>query len=132
VVFSKEQWKSRLIPALFAVAWLLLGFTFVVNPLLGMNSLSMIFCCLFIIGGLSRVVSGFQMRGHAGYGWNIAIGIFDLLIAALWLGMNPEQSWLFTTAFIGLEMIFSAFGFLSLRRKLTPISRQKLHVKHAQ
>ncbi|MCW9171781.1 hypothetical protein N5J28_16735, partial [Klebsiella pneumoniae] len=42
--------------------------------------------------------------------------------ACLWLAMNPQQSWLFITAFIGVEMIFSAIGLLVLRNKM----------KHAQ
>ncbi|HBX3544882.1 TPA: acid-resistance protein, partial [Klebsiella pneumoniae subsp. pneumoniae] len=50
------------------------------------------------------------------------IGLLDLLIACLWLAMNPQQSWLFITAFIGVEMIFSAIGLLVLRNKM----------KHAQ
>ena len=46
------------------------------------------------------------------------IGLLDLLIACLWLAMNPQQSWLFITAFIGVEMIFSAIGLLVLRNKM--------------
>jgi uncharacterized membrane protein HdeD (DUF308 family) len=72
------------------------------------------------------------MRGHAGYAWSILIGIFDLLIAALWLGLDPEQSYLFTTIFIGLEMIFSAGGFISLRKKLSPAQPNKLALKDSQ
>lgn len=132
IVFRKQHWKSKFVSAVFALAWLLLGYGFIINPLVGMNSLSVIFCCLFIIGGISRIVSGFRMRGRAGYTWSILIGIFDLLIAALWLGLDPEQSYLFTTIFIGLEMIFSAGGFISLRKKLSPAQPNKLALKDSQ
>lgn len=120
LVFRKQNWKSIFAAVLFAVAWLLLGFLFIVNPIAGMNSLAILFCCLFIVGGVSRILSGFSTIGMPGYGWNIFIGILDLLIAGLWIGMNPEQSYLFTTAFIGVEMIFSAISFLSLRKVLKP------------
>ena len=77
---------------------------------------------LMILGGISRIVNGCQTRKQSGAGWNIFIGLLDLLIACLWLAMNPQQSWLFITAFIGVEMIFSAIGLLVLRNKM----------KHAQ
>lgn len=132
VVFRQQHWKSKFVSAIFALAWLLLGYSFVANPMVGMNSLSIVFCCLFIIGGVSRIVSGFTMRGRSGAIWNIFIGIFDLLIAAIWLGMNPEQSYLFTTVFIGLEMIFSAGTFISLRKKLALAQPKRLASKDSK
>ena len=106
IVFRQQHWKSRLVALIFAIAWIVLGLSFVVNPL----------------GGISRIVNGCQTRKQSGAGWNIFIGLLDLLIACLWLAMNPQQSWLFITAFIGVEMIFSAIGLLVLRNKM----------KHAQ
>ena len=73
---------------------------------------------LFVLGGISRIVNGCQTRKQSGAGWNIFIGLLDLPIACLWLAMNPQQSWLFITAFIGVEMIFSAIGLLVLRNKM--------------
>ncbi|WP_183272462.1 HdeD family acid-resistance protein [Buttiauxella sp. A111] len=132
VVFRSQHWRSKFVSAVFAIAWLLLGYSFVSHPLVGMNSLSIVFCCLFIVGGVSRIVSGFTMRGHVGAIPNIFIGIFDLLIAIIWLGMTPEQSYLFTTAFIGIEMIFSAVSFLILRKKLTTAPQIKQAFSNSQ
>lgn len=101
---------------------IVLGLSFVINPLNGMSSLAILFGFLFVLGGISRIVNGCQTRKQSGAGWNIFIGLLDLLIACLWLAMNPQQSWLFITAFIGVEMIFSAIGLLVLRNKM----------KHAQ
>jgi uncharacterized membrane protein HdeD (DUF308 family) len=84
----------------------------------GMSSLAFLFGFLFVLGGISRIVSGCKTRKQSGAGWNIFIGLLDLIIACLWLAMNPQQSWLFITAFIGVEMIFSAIGFLVLRNKM--------------
>lgn len=116
LVFRHQSWKSKCGDLLFAVIWLLLGYGFITNPLIAMESLSAVFCIMFIIGGLFRLVYGFRMVNHAGWGWNISIGLFDLLIAGLWMGLDPERSYLFTTAFIGLEMIFSAWSLLSVHK----------------
>ena len=118
IVFRQQHWKSRLVALIFAIAWIVLGLSFVVNPLNGMSSLAFLFGFLFVLGGISRIVSGCKTRKQSGAGWNIFIGLLDLIIACLWLAMNPQQSWLFITAFIGVEMIFSAIGFLVLRNKM--------------
>ena len=49
---SKKQLKAKFTYAFFAISWLLLGYCFLVNPVIGMNSLAMVFCCLFILGGI--------------------------------------------------------------------------------
>ena len=117
-VFIRYKRHACLVALIFAIAWIVLGLSFVVNPLNGMSSLAILFGFLFVLGGISRIVNGCQTRKQSGAGWNIFIGLLDLLIACLWLAMNPQQSWLFITAFIGVEMIFSAIGLLVLRNKM--------------
>ncbi len=90
IVFRQQHWKSRLVALIFAIAWIVLGLSFVVNPLNGMSSLAILFGFLFVLGGISRIVNGCQTRKQSGAGWNIFIGLLDLLIACLWLAMNPQ------------------------------------------
>lgn len=127
---GKKQLKAKFTYAFFAIAWLLLGYCFLENPVIGMNSLAMVFCCLFIFGGIFRVASGVKMFRSPGYGWNIFIGIFDLLIGAVWLNMDPDRSYVFTSIFIGVEMIFSSLAFISLRRNATVVQTEKLADKN--
>ena len=61
-----------------------------------------------------------------GYVWNIFIGILDLLIAGVWLNMDPDKSYVFTSIFIGVEMIFSSLAFISLRRNTKLVATDKL------
>lgn len=65
-----------------------------------------------------------------GYGWNIFIGILDLLIAGVWLNMDPDKSYVFTSIFIGVEMIFSSLAFISLRRNTKLVATDKLANNH--
>ena len=87
---------------------------------------TVVFCCLFILGGIFRIASGVKLFHSPGYGWNIFIGIFDLLIAGVWLNMDPDRSYVFTSIFIGVEMIFSSLAFISLRRNATLVKTDKL------
>ena len=113
---SKKQLKAKFTYAFFAIAWLLLGYCFLVNPVIGMNSLA--------------IASGVKLFHSPGYGWNIFIGIFDLLIAGVWLNMDPDRSYVFTSIFIGVEMIFSSLAFISLRRNATLVKTDKLADKN--
>ncbi|RVR66148.1 acid-resistance protein [Citrobacter freundii] len=104
---SKKQLKAKFTYAFFAIA-----------------------CCLFILGGIFRIASGVKLFHSPGYGWNIFIGIFDLLIAGVWLNMDPDRSYVFTSIFIGVEMIFSSLAFISLRRNATLVKTDKLADKN--
>lgn len=81
-------------------------------------------------GGIFRIASGVKLFRSPGYGWNIFIGIFDLLIAGVWLNMDPDRSYVFTSIFIGVEMIFSSLAFISLRRNATLVKTDKLADKN--
>ena len=50
IVFRQQHWKSRLVALIFAIAWIVLGLSFVVNPLNGMSSLAILFGFLFVLG----------------------------------------------------------------------------------
>ncbi len=89
IVFRQQHWKSRLVALIFAIAWIVLGLSFVVNPLNGMSSLAILFGFLFVLGGISRIVNGCQTRKQSGAGWNIFIGLLDLLIAWPVAGHEP-------------------------------------------
>ncbi|MCS5932605.1 hypothetical protein LNQ03_22715 [Klebsiella pneumoniae subsp. pneumoniae] len=51
----------------------------------GINTLSLLFCVLFILAGYSRIAMGFKDRAMKGRYWYIFIGIIDLIIALAWL-----------------------------------------------
>lgn len=94
------------------------GLLFLVNPVIGMNSLAMVFCCLFILGVFSYRIWG-QTVPQSGLWMEHFHWYFDLLIAGVWLNMDPDRSYVFTSIFIGVEMIFSSLAFISLRRNAT-------------
>ncbi len=122
IVFRQQHWKSRLVALIFAIALDRARPELCRQSSQRYEQSGHFIWLLFVLGGISRIVNGCQTRKQSGAGWNIFIGLLDLLIACLWLAMNPQQSWLFITAFIGVEMIFSAIGLLVLRNKM----------KHAQ
>lgn len=81
---GKKQLKAKFTYAFFAIAWLLLGYCFLVNPVIGMNSLAMVFAACLFWGGFFVSPLGSNCSVVRVMDGNIFIGIFDLLIAGVW------------------------------------------------
>ena len=104
---------SKLFSVLVAVAYLLLGYVFLTEPLTGMLSLAILLAILFIAGGILRLGSGLRQMSQA-RGWlNIIIGLLDLFIAYLLVGNGPIVSVTLIATLVGIELLFSSFGLIA-------------------
>lgn len=117
-IFRHRGKKALILTVIFGLVWLIMGYSLLINPVGGMISLTTLICFLFIFGGISRIAAGISMRKSSGAGWQILIGLLDLIIAVLWLSSSETQTFIITTLFIGLEMLFTAWGILMMRRAL--------------
>lgn len=95
---------------LLGVAYLILGYVFITNPTVGILALAVYIALLFALGGIARLVAGFNWRGKGGSWLHIVVGFLDLVIAALLIGAGPEMTITLVTTIVGIEMLFSAFG----------------------
>ena len=100
---------STLSVFIFSLIYILLGYKIIINPVMGINILSLLFCFLFIFGGLCRITAGFKDRNMAGRYWFIFIGLLDLAIAFIWLSASSNANFFITTMVIGLELLFCAW-----------------------
>lgn len=99
---------------LFGIIYVLMGFSFLTSPIVGMNIFSMLICLLFLLGGMSRLATAFNNREMIGRYWCFFIGIMDFVISFLWLGADEYTSYILTVMFIGLEMMFTSWFFFTL------------------
>ncbi|MGT8856603.1 DUF308 domain-containing protein [Enterobacter sp. 186315] len=100
---------STLSVFIFSLIYILLGYKIIINPVMGVNILSLLFCFLFIVGGLCRITAGIKDRNMAGRYWFIFIGLLDLAIAYIWLSASSHANFSITTMVIGLELLFCAW-----------------------
>ena len=95
---------------LMGVAYIIMGYVFITNPMVGIFTMSVILATLFALGGIIRLSAGYKLRGVSG-GWlQIIIGILDLAIAAMFITAGPAMSVTLVTTIVGIEMLFSSFS----------------------
>lgn len=99
---SNHWWLSLLMGILFLITgtWVLL------TPAQSYIALSMLFVITLIGSGIAEIFSGLYMRKEStGWGWIVAGGIVDLLIAFL-LATDPALSLTILSFFIGFALLF--------------------------
>ncbi|MEI9747599.1 HdeD family acid-resistance protein [Moellerella wisconsensis] len=105
--------RSILFSLIAAVAYLILGYVFITDPLQGLLTLAIFVGALFIIGGVFRLYTGFSNLSANSAWMNILIGILDFIIAYLLLSAGAETSIILLTTFIGIELLFTSFTLFS-------------------
>lgn len=116
--FRKHNARSFISSLFFGIIYVGAGYGFIISPSFGINTLSLLFCCLFIIAGLSRIIMGLKDSAMTGRLLSIFIGVMDIVIAYIWINANESTNFLLTMTFIGLETLFSAWLFFSLGNSL--------------
>src|SRR5690606_33516879 len=87
--FQLRGWGGFLWALLFGVLTLLVGISLVATPLAGSVALTICVAALFIITGVTNVMSGFSLRPISGWGWVLASGGLALRIAVMIFSKVP-------------------------------------------
>lgn len=105
---------------LIGIAWLILGYMFITEPLAGLVSMAVFLAILFILGGVARLLAGWEMRNQRGGWMQLVIGVLDLALGCILMSSGPAVSIVMLITLIGLEMLFSSlslFMVISLIKK---------------
>ncbi|MBN6353251.1 HdeD family acid-resistance protein [Providencia alcalifaciens] len=115
---------SRLFGFIIGLIYIIVGYSFIKDPLQSLIALAIFVATLFIIGGVIRLYVGFQQISSAS-GWlQIIIGLLDFFIAYLLIGNGPITSITLLTTLIGIEMVFSSFSLFTLLSVFKNINKQ--------
>ncbi|EOV8087325.1 HdeD family acid-resistance protein [Providencia huaxiensis] len=114
---------SRLFGFIIGLIYIIVGYSFIKDPLQSLVALAILVAALFIVGGVIRLYVGFQKISSAS-GWlQIIIGLLDFFIAYLLIGNGPITSITLLTTLIGIEMVFSSFSLFALLSVFKSISK---------
>lgn len=105
---------SVIFSVIAGIAYLILGYAFITDPLQSLLFLAVLVAILFIIGGVIRIFIGIKLISTAAGLLNVLIGILDLIIAYILLSGNAETSITLLILFIGIELLFSSFNLFIL------------------
>lgn len=115
IVFNRLYANVSVFFSLIAgIAYLILGYAFITDPLQSLLFLAVFVAVLFIIGGVIRLFAGAKLFSSAAGMMNILIGILDFIIAYMLLSGNAQTSITLLTLFIGIELLFSSFNLFLL------------------
>lgn len=116
-VFQARTWKGILWQGLLIIVYGFAGLSLLVNPIVGLTTLTILLIAYFLVDGVVEIIMGFQLRGEGGWGWVVASGVVSLLLAwLLWAGWPATAAWavglLFGVALLssGISLMLVAWG----------------------
>jgi len=96
------------------ILYLIVGFLLLLYPLQGILTLTLLLVILFLIEGICRIISSFQVRPTRNWGWVLVSGIAALIIAFLiWIGWPVSATWAIGLL-VGINLIFGGWGMIML------------------
>ena len=99
---------------LLGLAYFILGYVFITDPVVGIVTMSVVLAVLFAVGGILRLSAGFKMGGRNGSWLQIIIGVLDLVIAVMLLTADPQMSFALVTVVVGIELLFSSLAIFQI------------------
>ena len=86
------------------------GFYIMMNPGLGLASLTLVLAIMFFASGLTQTLVGFKMRPASGWGWMLTGGIITVLLAFMvWREFPFSGVWLVGTL-VGVHLLWAGMS----------------------
>jgi uncharacterized membrane protein HdeD (DUF308 family) len=107
IAFHSRRTGSVIWKLLVGVAYILFGGYLLMNPLLGIASLTLLLASLFLIEGVLDIVFYARVRPANGSSWLLIDGVVTLLLSLLiWAHWPSSSAWAIGTL-VGVSMIMS-------------------------
>lgn len=99
---------------LVGVAYVFAGVYMIMNPQLGVASLTLLLASLFLVEGILEIILYFQIRSLGGSAWVLVNGIITLLLGGMIYAQWPSSSaWAIGTV-VGVSILFSGVSWVML------------------
>jgi len=103
------------------LVYLGIGIIFLVYPLRGVITLTLLLAVLFLFEGLLKIVISIQHRDERNWGWLLASGIAGILIAAIiWAGWPETAAWVIGLL-VGINLIFGGWSLIMVSASLNEV-----------
>jgi uncharacterized membrane protein HdeD (DUF308 family) len=121
--FQSHSIGGFLWKVLLAIIYGFAGVYMLMNPLLGVISLTLLLAIFFLVEGVVEIIFYFKIRGAANAGWVLFDGIITLILGFLIWRQWPSSSVWVVGTLVGISLIFSGisrFMLSSALRRATP------------
>ena len=122
VAFHSHRDASLIWKLLVGLAYLAVGIFLISRPLVGVDSLTLVIACLFLLEGILNINLFFSMRSLAGSGWILVDGIVTLILGLMiYLQWPSSSAWAIGTL-VGASMIVSGLTRVMLSMALRKVA----------
>ena len=107
LAFQAHRAGSVIWKLLVGLAYMFVGIYLIVQPAIGVASLTLLLASLFLIEGVLNIVLFFRMRSVGGSAWMLVDGIVTLVLGLMiYMGWPASSTWAIGTL-VGVSMIIS-------------------------
>ena len=121
--FSVEGLGTRLLTWLMGLILVILGWSFLSNPLAGVLTLATVVLILLAAGGIVRIVLAFRMRRTRFFWPTLLAGAVSLLLA-LYVWANPGLALAILGVLLGVELVVNGVGLIFMGLFLRSIEKR--------
>ncbi len=98
---------------LCGVLYMAAGWLTFSNPFLVSAVLTIFLAISLSIGGIFKLIGGFQLKPFSGWGWIVFSGILSLMTGIL-IFSTPDSAFWVIGMFLGIDMIFQGWSFVTI------------------
>lgn len=96
--------------ALIGIVYVVGGVYFLMHPLLGLGTLTLMLGIIITAEAVFEIIAYFRMRGHSGSGWMLMNAVITLLLGALiWFHWPSSSVWAIGTL-VGVNLLMTGFS----------------------
>ena len=110
LAFQARKWGGFLFTLLAGLLYLVVGLLFLVYPLQGAITLTLLLGLALIVGGIFKVALAFRLKPDSCWGWLTFDGALSLVLGVLILVSWPsDATWVIGLLF-GIDLLFSGLS----------------------
>ena len=101
-----------------ALLAILVGLLVVFDPVAGALGVAMLLGLFLILDGVAQIGLALDQRkrGASRWGWFLALGVFDILLAVLILALGPVGATALLGFIVGVDLILAGIALIAVRR----------------
>jgi uncharacterized membrane protein HdeD (DUF308 family) len=109
-----RSWSGFFLQLLIGLIVLVGGALIVLQPAVGILSLTFLIAVIFVAKGVSQLVLAFRMRPLPAWGWIAAAGAISLLVGIMILFQFPFSSLYALGVLVGVSLMFTGWSYVAL------------------
>ena len=114
--FRARGWKGFAGQTVLAIVYAFAGLSLLVNPVLGLVTLTLLLIAYLLVSGAVEAAVGLQIRGSPGWGWTVASGALSVILGVLlWLGFPATAAWALGLLF-GISLVSTGISMFAIGR----------------